>query len=101
MDAAEVVETGRKLSETTLGEWGMILSGAVFMAVPLLGVIIWMWCRNGTCKARLAEAEKYRAQIEDCKAEAEKYRAQLKYCEKVLEEHGIGRRDDTDVGVFG
>lgn len=79
----------------------LILSGAVFMAVPLLGVIIWMWYRYGTHKAGLAEAEKYKAQIEDCKAEAEKYRAQLKYCEKVLEEQGIGRRDDTDVSVFG
>lgn len=78
MDAAEVVETGRKLSETTLGEWDMILVGFL-MGVPFM---VFFACKWWACR-------KYR-----------KYKARLEYYEKVLEAQGIGKRDDTDVSVF-
>jgi len=44
MNAAEVVKAGRDLSESTLGEWGMILRGFL-AAVPIIMVFAVLWWR--------------------------------------------------------
>ncbi len=60
MDTVEVVETGRKLSETTLGEWGMILTG-VLVCVPVMATLFVMWLRarskRDEYKRRLDESD--------------------------------------------
>ena len=44
METTEVVEVGRKLSETKLGEWGMVLSGFL-IAVPIIVTLLVLWLR--------------------------------------------------------
>jgi hypothetical protein len=63
MDAVEVIETGRKLSETTLGEWGMVFAGFL-AAVPFIATLLILWLR-----AR-AKRDKYKCLLDDSNTDA-------------------------------
>jgi len=72
MDTSEVVETGRKLSETTLGEWGMIITG--FLAgVPIMVFLFWKWrsATNQILASQLAEKNQQLANKDRLLAESD------------------------------
>jgi len=72
MDASEVVETGRELSKTTLGEWGMVIAG--FLAgVPIMVFLFWKWrlAANQVLASQLAEKDQQLANKDRLLAESD------------------------------